>query len=248
MMSGRMTALVTGASGAIGYAIARELAAMGHKVALGYAKNKAAAEAHAEEIAREYGAETLALHIDLTDTGSLDAAAESLREQFGDPQILINNGGAEYIGLFQDMTDAELDRIMAADLTGAMKLTKRLLPAMIRGGRGYIVNISSIWGEEGGSCETAYSAAKAGVIGFTKALAKEVAPSGVLVNCISPGFIDTPMNAALTDEDKRGVIESVPCCRAGTAQDVANAAAFLVSGKADYICGASIKVDGGGFC
>ena len=93
---------------------------------LGYAKNKAAAEAHAEVIAREYGAETLALHIDLTDTASLDAAAESLREHFGDPQILINNGGAEYIGLFQDMTDAELDRIMAADLTGAMKLTKQI--------------------------------------------------------------------------------------------------------------------------
>ncbi len=124
-------------------------------------------------------------------------------------------------------------------------LTKRLLPEMIKNHHGYIVNISSVWGEVGASCETAYSAAKAGLIGFTRALAKECAPSRVIVNCISPGFIDTDMNARLSVSEREEVIGQISAMRAGKTEEVAELAAFLVSGKADYICGQCLRIDGG---
>lgn len=239
------TAFITGASGGIGSAAAEALAADGCNLCLCYNRAQENALTLAEGIQKKYGVETLAVRCNLTDVTSIDNAVELCRERFGAPDILINNGGADYFGLFQDMTDSELISLMSADLIGAMLLTKRLLPDMIKAKRGYIINISSIWGEVGASCETAYSAAKAGLIGFTRALGKECAPSGVRVNGISPGFIDTEMNSRLSAEERSDIIEQIPTCRAGDPQDIAQAIAFLVSGKADYICGQIIRIDGG---
>lgn len=239
------TALITGASGEIGGAIARSLAAEGFNIAAGYAHNLEAAEQLAQKLKKSFGISAAAVKTDLSDLQSIPRALGEVESLLGSPSVLVNNGGCESIGLFQDISDERLAEIMNADLIGAVLLTKHILPDMIRAHRGCIVNIASVWGEIGASCEVAYSAAKAGLIGFTKALAKECAPSGISVNCVSPGFIDTRMNSQLSDSERRELIDSIPCCRAGMPQDVANAVAFLVSGKADYICGQVIRVDGG---
>ena len=238
-------AFISGASGGIGSAIARALAADGFDIAAGYAHDTDGAQRLAEELESVYGVKAAAVRTDLSHTESIAEAYETAKEFIGEPTVLINNGGCEEIGLFQDLSDERLAEVMNVDLVGAMLLAKRALPYMLRMHGGYIVNISSVWGEVGASCEVAYSAAKAGLIGFTKALARECAPSGVLVNCISPGFIDTRMNAQLSNDERKELIDEIPCCRAGTPQDIANAAAFLVSGKADYICGQTLRIDGG---
>ena len=241
-------ALITGASGEIGASISRILAADGVSLALGFAHNSAAAEKLAADLSAAHGIAAFPLKIDLSDLPSpalADSYAECVRKGGREPDILINNGGTEHIGLFQMMSDSELISLMNTDLVGTMLLTKHALPAMIRAHRGCIVNIASVWGEVGASCETAYSAAKAGLIGFTKALAKETAPSGVRVNCVSPGFIDTRMNAKLTADERSELIDSIPASRPGTPHDVAAAVRFLISDGADYICGQTIRVDGG---
>ena len=158
--------------------------------------------------------------------------------------MLVNNAGIADIKLFTDNSFSELQKMINTDLLGAMELSRQVLPEMIRQKKGCIVNIASVWGEKGASCEVAYSAAKAGLIGFTKALAREEGPSGVRVNCVSCGFIDTKMNSSLSQEDKTAVIDEVASSRAGTPQDIANAVSFLVSDKADYINGQILRVDG----
>ena len=239
-------ALITGAGGGIGSAISRALAARNFDLALGWAHNEEAVRTLAAELSAGFGVNACPVRIDLSDVAGIPEACESAVRTAGrEPNVLINNGGSAHIGLFQLMTEAELLRLMNTDLIGAMVLTKCVLPAMIRCQSGRIVNIASVWGEVGGSCETAYSAAKAGLIGFTRALAREVAPSGVRVNCVSPGFIDTPMNGQLTPDERRELIEQIPCSRAGTPEDVAAAVSFLVSEGADYVCGQVLRVDGG---
>jgi 3-oxoacyl-[acyl-carrier protein] reductase len=237
--------LITGASGEIGGEIARTLAARGFSIAAAYSSNKLSAENLCANLTAEFPVSACPIKIDLSDLGGISTAVENLKKNFGTPSVLVNNGGCESIGLFQDLSDAQLIEVMHTDLVGTMLLTKTLLPDFLRTHSGYIVNISSVWGEVGASCEVAYSAAKAGIIGFTKALAKECAPSGISVNCISPGFIDTKMNAQLSETEKNSLIEDIPCSRAGTPHDIANTAAFLVSGKADYLCGQVIRIDGG---
>lgn len=239
------TALITGAAGGIGAAISRTLAAEGHNLLLGWAHNEQAAEALAKEISAEYDVCAAAVRIDLSKPQEIGEAYDDCAFYMGKPTILINNGGTEFIELFQTMTDEELITLMNTDLTGAMMLTKYALPAMLRAHRGYIINIASVWGEVGSSCEVAYSAAKAGLIGFTRALGKELAPAGVRVNCVSPGFIDTRMNGQLSPDERRELIDSIPASRAGTPEDVAAAVKFLLSGGADYICGQVLRVDGG---
>ena len=239
------TALITGAAGGIGAEISRTIAAEGHDLLLGWAHGEQAAEALSRELSTEYGVRAAAVHIDLSKPEEIGAAYGNSAALFGEPDILINNGGAEHIGLFQDMTDGELLALMNTDLAGAMLLTKHALPAMISAHRGYIINIASVWGEVGASCEVAYSAAKAGLIGFTKALGKELAPAGVRVNCVSPGFIDTRMNGQLSPDERKELIDTVPASRAGTPEDVAAAVKFLLSGGAEYICGQVLRVDGG---
>lgn len=243
-MAVNRTAFVTGASGEIGASVCRELASEGFDICAGYFSNKSSCENLCALLREKYGVRAEPAAVDLSDPTSIKAAAEFCVNSFGQPSALINNGGCEYIGLFQDMDCDEILRVVNTDLTGAMLLTRHLINGIIAN-RGSIVNITSVWGEIGASCEVAYSAAKAGLIGFTRALSKELAPAGVRVNALSPGFIDTRMNSQLTAEERAAVIAEIPADRAGTAQEVAAAAKFLISDNAAYITGQTLRIDGG---
>jgi 3-oxoacyl-[acyl-carrier protein] reductase len=173
------------------------------------------------------------------------AAVEKMAEKIGDIDILINNAGISRINLFTDISEQEWDDIFDVNIKGMFLVTRAFLPGMIRRKYGKIINISSMWGVTGGSCEVHYSASKAAVIGFTKALAKEEGPSGINVNCIAPGVIETEMNAQLDDEAKRELCEETPLMRLGKPEEIANAALFLASDAASFITGQVICSDGG---
>lgn len=234
-----MTAFVTGGSGGIGKAICKTLYESGYAVAVGYNTDKQTAQAIAKEI------NGLAVHCDVTDISSMKNAVSMAKEKLDSITLLVNNAGVADVGLFTDLTKERLEHIISADLTGAMLMSQLCLPDMIHLKKGSIINISSMWGETGASCEVAYSAAKAGLIGFTKALAKEEAPSGIRVNCITAGMIDTKMNACFSADEIADIVDEIPISRIGTPQDIANAVAFLASDKASYITGAVLKVNGG---
>ena len=234
-----MFALITGASRGIGAAAARRLAADGYTVLVHYNQNRPAAEA----IAQACGG--VPIQADLGDFTQIDLMAEKLISRYHAVDLLVNNAGTALSGLFQDISDANAQRLFAVNVGGAMHLTKKLLPAMLAQHRGCIVNIASVWGETGAACEVHYSAAKAAVIGFTKALAKEVGPSGVRVNCVSPGVIDTDMNRLHDAETMAALAEETPLCRIGRPEEVADAIAFLASEQARFITGQVIDVNGG---
>ena len=229
------TALVTGGSGGIGAAVCRRLAADGCLVYVGYSSSQERAKALAEEI----GGKTL--KIDVTSPADITKAAELC----GNVDILVNNAGVSEIALFDSLPDDRSRRIMEVNLIGAMNCTRTFVKSMIACKSGCIVNISSMWGQVGASCEVDYSASKAGIIGFTKALAKEVAPSGIRVNCVSPGFIMTEMNSHFSDEDLELIREDIPLGIFGEPRHVADAVAFLVSPQAEYITGQILAVNGG---
>lgn len=238
------TAFVTGGSGGIGGAVCRRLASEGCAVAVGYHSGRAAAEALCAEL-RGKGYTALAVGLDLADAGPVTEAYERVCSELSPPEILINNAGRAHIGLFTDMTDSEVISLINTDLTGALLLSKRAAADMVRRHSGRIVNISSVWGSAGASCEAVYSAAKAGLIGFTKALGKELGPSGITVNCIAAGLIDTPMNACLSPEELASVTENIPAGRAGRPEEIAALASFLCSEEAAYINAQVITCDGG---
>lgn len=237
------TALVTGGSGGIGSAICRRLAAEGFAVAIGYNNSREAAEELCLEL-RQSGATALAVRLDMKDPSTLSAGLEKVSAELSPPQVLVNCAGAAHIGLFTDMTDEEVEGLVTTDLTGALLLTKRAVPEMVRRGRGRVINISSVWGLRGASCEVVYSAAKAGLIGFTKALGKELAPSGITVNCIAAGLIDTKMNSTLTPADLAALTEEIPAGRPGRPEEVAALCAFLAGEEAAYINAQVISLDG----
>lgn len=228
-------ALVTGGSGGIGAAVCEMLANEGYYVYIGYSSSREKAEILAEKIGGE------PLKIDVSDTESINSAVEIA----GEIDLLVNNAGISEIDLFTSISAEKSSRIMNVNLVGAMELTRKILPAMINRKSGCIINISSMWGEVGASCEVDYSASKAGLIGFTKALAKEVAPSGIRVNCISPGFIMTEMNSRFLPEDLELIREEIPLGIFGQPRHVADAVEFLASEKAEYITGQIIGVNGG---
>ena len=234
--------LVTGASGGIGRAIALELARRGWSVALQYRRNQQAAEELEREILR-LGGSGKAYQADLTDEAQVEDLLAAAERDLGFLEGLVNNAGSAWKGLFTDMTLADWRGVMDADLTSVFLCCRRALPSMIRQKRGSIVNVSSMWGQVGASCEAAYSAAKAGVIGLTKALAKEEGPSGVRVNCLAPGVIDTPMNGDLSQEDLDALREETPLERIGTPEETAKAAAFLL--EQEFLTGQVLGLNGG---
>lgn len=233
------TALVTGACGGIGQAICRQLAQRGVTVAVGYHNTRETGEA----LAREVGG--LPVFCDVTDPGSVQKAVDNVLENFCQLDILICNAGVAWRGLLQDMTDAQWRQVISADLDGVFHCCRAALPHMISRKKGKIVTISSVWGVKGASCEVAYSAAKAGVIGLTKALAKELGPSGITVNCVAPGVIDTEMNAKLSQEDKDALAEETPLERLGTPRDAAESIYFLASEAGSFFTGQVLAPNGG---
>lgn len=234
--------VITGGSRGIGAAIAEAFCKSGDKVFIIYEKN----DARAARIAAKTGA--VAIKADVSDEAAVKAAAEKIHEACDSVDVLVNNAGIAEIKMFCDITPAEWDRMFAVNVRGAFLMTQAFLPDMIHKKSGKIINISSIWGETGASCEVHYSATKAALIGFTKALAKELAPSGVSVNAICPGVIETEMNECLDSETKAALLEEIPAMRLGTAEEVAQLAVFLASSGADYITGQVVGINGGMFC
>jgi 3-oxoacyl-[acyl-carrier protein] reductase len=187
----------------------------------------------------------VAIRADITDRGAVDAALQQVRAALGEVDVLVNCAGIGQIKLFTDLTDGDWHRMIDTHLSGAFYLCRALIPAMIRRGGGRIVNVGSMWGKTGASCEVHYSTAKAGLRGMTMALAKELGPSNITVNCVEPGLIDTEMNAALDEQTRSALCEETPLCRIGTPEDVAAAVAFFASEQASFITGQMLGVDGG---
>ena len=228
-------ALITGASRGIGAACARALAEDGYQVYVNFHQSEAAAKKLADELGG------IAVQADVSDP----AAVEKMFHITGPIDLLVCNAGIAFSGLFSDITPEIWRKIFAVNVDGVYNCCRCALPHMIHEKAGNIITMSSIWGVTGASCETAYSAAKAAVIGFTKALAKEVAPSGIRVNCIAPGVIDTDMNSALSAEDMAALREETPLGYIGAPADVANAVRFLASEKSGFITGQVLGVNGG---
>ena len=239
------TALVTGASQGIGRACALELARRGARVALA-ARNEAKLEAVLQEITAA-GGQGKAFVLDLASEDSIHAAAKAALSHFGSVDILINNGGITKDNLLLRMKRADWDQVLAVNLTGAFVLTQALLNPMLRARWGRIINISSVVGQVGQAGQANYSASKAGLIGFTKSMARELASRSVTVNAVAPGYIETAMTAVLEEKQRQAMLVHVPLGRPGTDLDVANAVAFLASEEAGYITGHVLDVNGGLF-
>ena len=236
-----MKVLVTGGSRGIGRACVRAFCERGDQVVFFYRNSS-------EELIRKLEEETgaIGLRADVSDSETVNQAVDQAIERMGGIDVLVNNAGIAQIKLFTDLTDHDWKQMMETDLDGFFYVTRRVAKHMIsRHEGGKIVNIGSMWGKCGASCEVAYSAAKAGVRGLTKALAKELGPSHITVNCIEPGLIDTEMNQALDVETRAALIEETPLCRIGTPDDVLAAAAFFLSDGASFITGQCLGVDGG---
>ena len=237
-------ALVTGASRGIGRAIAIRLASEGAKVAINYAGNTAKAEEVKAEIEKN-GGEAILVQADISSTEAVDAMVEKVVEAFGQIDILVNNAGITRDGLLMRMKEEDFDAVINTNLKGVFYCTKPVSKLMMKKRSGRIINMASVVGLMGNAGQTNYAAAKAGVIGFSKSAAKELAARGITVNMVAPGFIDTDMTAAMTDKAKEMTLTGIPLNRMGTPEDVANAVAFLVSDNASYITGQVINVDGG---
>ena len=232
--------LVTGGSRGIGAATVRAFAAAGDRVAFLYHKNHEAAA----QIAAQTGA--FPLCCDVSSPGEVRAAYKAVVEKLGGaPEVLINNAGIAESALSRDVSDSEWARMLNTNLSSAFYLCREAQSAMIAQGFGRIVNVGSVWGRVGASCEVAYSAAKAGLRGLTLALAKELGPSGITVNCVEPGVIDTDMNAMHDKKILEDLADETPLCRLGTPEDVAAAILFLCSDGASFITGQCLGVDGG---
>lgn len=237
-------AVVTGASRGIGAAIARELAMRGYRVAVCYRTGQQPAQALCEELAQD-GKTAVRVFLDVRSEESVRAMFAEVRDRLGEPALLVNNAGIARQKLFTDLTAQDWDDMMAGTVRGAFLCTREALPAMIRRKWGRVVNISSMWGQVGASCEVDYSAAKAAIIGMTKALAKEVAPSGITVNAVAPGVVDTEMLACFSLEEKEALAQETPLERLGTPLDIAKAVCFLCSEDAAFITGQVLGVNGG---
>ncbi len=236
------TVLVTGASGGIGQALAAAFGSRGRRVALHYHSNGAGALAAAEKVWRRGGAAEI-FQADLSKEEDVERLFSQVEAALGPVQTLVNNAGIAWQGLLTDMTLEQWRRVLDVNLTSAFLCCRRALGPMIRAKDGCIINISSIWGQAGASCEAAYSASKAGLIGLTQALAQEEGPSGIRVNAIAPGLIDTPMNSRLSPEALAAFTQDTPLMKMGSPEDVAQAAVYL--SEAAFVTGQVLGVNGG---
>ena len=232
--------LISGGDRGIGAAAARAFYAAGYRVAVFYHTNAEAAAALQKELPG-----VLAVQCDVASRASCELAFRAAEQALGHLDVLVSNAGIAQQKLFTDITPEEWQRMLDVNLTGAFNLCQLALPGMIRRKAGRILTVSSMWGQTGGSCEVHYSAAKAGLIGLTKALAKEEGPSGITVNCVAPGVIDTDMMASFTAEDKAALAEETPVGRLGTAEEVAKLLLYLAGEDAGYITGQVFGVNGG---
>ncbi len=228
------TVLVTGGVRGIGFAVAKAFQGKGYRVAVTYSQDEESANA-----AREAGLEVYKADV------ANEADVLQVFSRFQTLDVLVNNAGVALVKQIQDTTEADFDRVFSVNMKGAFLCSRQAAKLMLARGNGLIVNISSVWGEVGGSCESVYSASKGAMLAFTKALAKELGYSGVRVNAVSPGVIDTPMNARFSAEDVALIQEEIPVGRMGKAEEVANAVLFLEENE--YVTGADIPVNGG-FC
>ncbi len=236
----RETALITGASRGIGKAIAAALAAAGYDLYLTCLKSGKELTAYASQLESTYGIRCHALCADMGDF----AAVQALFEKIDRLDVLINNAGISHIGLLQDMTPEQWHRLMSTNLDSVFYTCKCAIPLMLRAGSGRILNISSVWGKVGASAEVAYSASKGAVNSFTRALAKELAPSAIPVNAIACGCIDTDMNRCFTDEERKALVAEIPADRMGTPEEAAALALQLLTSPV-YLTGQVISLDGG---
>lgn len=235
----KKTVLITGGSRGIGKSAAILFAKEGYDVIISYQKDHAAAE----QTAKETGG--MAICADVADGSAVEKMFDTIKERYQKLDVVINNAGIAQQKLFTDITEQEWDRMFDVNIKGMFNICKQAVPMMIHEKRGSIINVSSIWGMVGASCEVHYSASKAAVEGFTKALAKELGPSGITVNCIAPGVIDTDMNSSFTQDIMDELKEETPLCRIGTPDDVAKTMLFLASQGGSFITGQIISPNGG---
>lgn len=235
------TALITGGTKGIGRAIALALLQHGYEVAINYDKDEREAFALEAELNIQ-GYCPIFMRADVADEAQVKKMFSDFFDIYGGIDLLVNNAGVSLVRLIQDTSSEEWDRLFAVNVKGAFNCSKAVLGSMIANG-GCIINISSVWGEVGASCEVAYSASKGALIAFTKALAKELAPSKVRVNCVSPGVIDTEMNSGLRDDEMEDLINRIPLGRIGYPEDVAKACVYLA--EAEYVTGEVLSVGGG---
>ncbi|MDB2097913.1 MULTISPECIES: elongation factor P 5-aminopentanone reductase [Clostridium] len=236
-------AIITGASRGIGRAIAIELGKEGASVVINYSKDEEGAN-ETLEVLRELGVVAYAIKRDVSSFEGAEEIINKTLEHFGKVDIVVNNAARSTLGLFMDATREDIEGLISTNLLGAMYLTKLAIPHMLGKG-GAVLNISSMWGEVGASCEVLYSTSKGGLNLFTKALAKEMAPSNIRVNAIAPGVIDTKMNSFLSQEEREELENEIPVGRFGLPEEIGKTAVFLCSDDSSYITGQILRVDGG---
>ena len=238
-------AVVTGASRGIGQAIALELGTRGATV-IGTATSDKGAGAITAALA-ENGVRGTGMVLDVTDADSITAFFKAVQDEYGSPTVLVNNAGITRDNLMMRMKDDEWDAVISTNLSSAFRMSKACLRGMMKARHGRIINISSIIGATGNPGQANYAATKAGVIGFTKSLAREVGSRSITVNAVAPGFIDTDMTRALPEEQRKQLLDQIPMARLGDVKDIANAVVFLASEEASYITGETLHVNGGMF-
>lgn len=238
------TVIVTGGSRGIGAATCIRFAEMGYNVILNYNNSREAAVMLAQS-QRQLGRAVYPCRADVSNRAEVEKMVDNVLREFGSIDVLVNNAGIACQELFTKVSMDDWNKMISVNLTGVFNCTQAVLPSMIQNHSGSIINVSSVWGETGASCEVPYSTVKAGVIGLTKSLAKEVGPSGIRVNCVTPGVISTKMNEHLSLEDMNALIDETPLCRIGEPDEVATTITFLASDDSSFITGHVLSVNGG---